>query len=203
MAEAFPVERFAPPAQVGDAYMALNNRFMPLSWVVRTKVAPFSVSAPIQRAFQDAADLPAAHIRSMDQIVIGSTARPVQHAGAGHFRGGGHPACVDRPLWTDGLLSGAADARIRHPAGAGRRFPGAAEHDRAAGHDAGRRGDLGGAGRRVRADAVDGELALWREADRSGGLRYGYGRVRRRGVSGGLSAGAAGVAGGPGGRAAG
>jgi predicted permease len=66
---------FVPLAQVGDAYMALNNRFMPLSWVVRTKVAPFSVSAPIQRAFQDAADLPAAHIRSMDQIVIGSTAR--------------------------------------------------------------------------------------------------------------------------------
>jgi predicted permease len=66
---------FVPLAQVGDAYMALNNRFMPLNWVVRTKVAPFSVSAPIQRAFQDAADLPAAHIRSMDQIVIGSTAR--------------------------------------------------------------------------------------------------------------------------------
>ncbi len=66
---------FVPLAQVSDAYMALNNRFMPLSWVVRTKVAPFSVSAPIQRAFQDAADLPAAHIRSMDQIVIGSTAR--------------------------------------------------------------------------------------------------------------------------------
>ncbi|HVN03321.1 MAG TPA: ABC transporter permease [Bryobacteraceae bacterium] len=68
-------ETFVPLAQVGDAYMVLNNRFMPLSWVVRTKVAPFSVSAPIQKAFQDAADLPVAHIRSMDQIVIGSTAR--------------------------------------------------------------------------------------------------------------------------------
>jgi len=68
-------ETFVPLAQVGDAYMALNNRFMPLSWVVRTKVAPFSVSAPIQSAFQDAADLPAAHIRSMEQIVVRSTAR--------------------------------------------------------------------------------------------------------------------------------
>jgi putative ABC transport system permease protein len=66
---------FVPLAQVRDSYMELNNRFMPLSWVVRTKVAPFSVSAPIQKAFQDAADLPVAHIRSMDQIVIGSTAR--------------------------------------------------------------------------------------------------------------------------------
>ncbi len=68
-------ETFIPLAQVGDAYMTLNNRFMPLSWVVRTKVAPFSVSAPIQRAFQATADLPAAHMRTMDQIVIGSTAR--------------------------------------------------------------------------------------------------------------------------------
>ena len=50
--------------------MALNNRFMPLTWVVRTKVAPFSLSAPIQKAFQDAADLPVAHIRSMDQVVV-------------------------------------------------------------------------------------------------------------------------------------
>jgi len=38
-------------------------------------VAPFTLSAPIQRAFQDGADLPAAHIRSMEQIVAQSTAR--------------------------------------------------------------------------------------------------------------------------------
>ncbi len=66
---------FIPLAQVGDAYMELNNRFMPLSWVVRTKVEPFSVSAAIDRAFQSGAGLPVAHIRSMDQIVSGSTAR--------------------------------------------------------------------------------------------------------------------------------
>jgi len=73
-ADAFPAT-FIPLAQVRDSYMALNNRFMPLSWLVRTRVAPFSLSAPIQRAFQDVADLPVAHIRSMDQIVIQSTAR--------------------------------------------------------------------------------------------------------------------------------
>ncbi len=66
---------FVPLSQVGDAYMELNNRFMPLSWVVRTKVEPFSVSAAIDRAFQSGAGLPVAHIRSMDQIVSGSTAR--------------------------------------------------------------------------------------------------------------------------------
>lgn len=64
-----------PLAQVRDSYMELNNRFMPLSWVVRTRAAPFSVSVPVRQAFQNAADLPVAHVRSMDQIVIGSTAR--------------------------------------------------------------------------------------------------------------------------------
>jgi putative ABC transport system permease protein len=66
---------FVPLAQVQDSYMALNNKFMPLTWLVRTKVAPFSLSSPIQKAFQQTADLPVGHIRSMDQIVIQSTAR--------------------------------------------------------------------------------------------------------------------------------
>jgi putative ABC transport system permease protein len=66
---------FVPLAQVQDSYTALNNKFMPLTWLVRTKVAPFSLSAPIQKAFQETADLPVGHIRSMDQIVIQSTAR--------------------------------------------------------------------------------------------------------------------------------
>ena len=66
---------FVPLSQVRDSYMKLNNRFMPLSWVVRTRVDPFSLSPAIQRVFQEAADLPVAHIRSMDRIVIQSTAR--------------------------------------------------------------------------------------------------------------------------------
>src|SRR5262249_38559995 len=66
---------FIPLAQVGDAYTQLNNRFMPLTWLVRTKVEPFSLAAPIQHAFQEAADLPVAHVHSMAQIVIQSTAR--------------------------------------------------------------------------------------------------------------------------------
>jgi len=66
---------FVPLSQVMDSYMALNNRFMPLSWLVRTKVAPFSLEPPIQKAFEDAADLPVANIRTMDQIVIQSTSR--------------------------------------------------------------------------------------------------------------------------------
>ena len=65
---------FVPLAQVRDSYMKLNNTFMPLRWLVRTRVAPFSLSVPIQRAFQEAVDLPVAHIRTMDQIVVQSTA---------------------------------------------------------------------------------------------------------------------------------
>ena len=66
---------FVPLSQVGDAYMKLNNRFMPLSWVVRTRTDPFSVAPAIQRSFQETADLPVAHIRTMERIVIQSTAR--------------------------------------------------------------------------------------------------------------------------------
>lgn len=70
----FP-EMFTPIPQVRDGVMALNNKFMPLNWVVRTKVHPFSLSAAVQRIFQDVADLPVSHIRSMDQVVVQSTAR--------------------------------------------------------------------------------------------------------------------------------
>ncbi|HVP46397.1 MAG TPA: ABC transporter permease [Bryobacteraceae bacterium] len=68
-------EMFVPLSQVRDGVMALNNTFMPLTWVVRTKVAPFSLADPIQRIFQQAADLPVGHIRTMDQVVVQSTAR--------------------------------------------------------------------------------------------------------------------------------
>ena len=68
-------QMFVPVAQVRDDVMALNNRFMPLEWAVRTSVAPFSLSAPIERVFQNLADLPVAHVRSMEQIVAQSTSR--------------------------------------------------------------------------------------------------------------------------------
>ena len=55
--------------------MKLNNRFMPLTWVVRARTEPFSLLPAIQRVFQETADLPVAHVRTMDRIVIQSTAR--------------------------------------------------------------------------------------------------------------------------------
>jgi putative ABC transport system permease protein len=67
-------EMFVPVSQVKEGVMALNNRFMPLSWVVRSSVAPFSLSTPIADVFQQLADMPVAHVRTMNQIVAQSTA---------------------------------------------------------------------------------------------------------------------------------
>jgi putative ABC transport system permease protein len=68
-------EMFTPVAQVRDGVMALNNKFMPMNWVVRTAVPPFSLSAQVQKVFQDLADLPVSNVRSMEQVVVQSTAR--------------------------------------------------------------------------------------------------------------------------------
>ena len=68
-------EMFVPLSQVRDGVMALNNRFTPISWVVRTSVAPFSLAAPIQQVFRDLADLPVSQVRTMDQVVVQSTSR--------------------------------------------------------------------------------------------------------------------------------
>src|SRR5260370_33082811 len=67
-------EMVVPLAQVPDGVMELNNRFMPLTWAVRTRRAASSTAEPIKRIFQQAADLPAGHVRTMDQVVVQSTA---------------------------------------------------------------------------------------------------------------------------------
>jgi predicted permease len=68
-------EMFVPLAQVRDGVMVLNNRFMPLTWVIRTKMVPGSLAEPVQRVFHQVADLPVGHLRSMDEVVAQSTAR--------------------------------------------------------------------------------------------------------------------------------
>jgi putative ABC transport system permease protein len=67
---------YIPFAQVNDGIIALNNRIIPVTWVVRTKLQPFSLSADIQRELREASGgLPVAHIRSMQQVIGESTAR--------------------------------------------------------------------------------------------------------------------------------
>ncbi len=67
---------YVPVAQVSDGLTTLQNRVLPMQWAVRTRVAPFSLSESIQRELRVASGgLPVAHIRSMDQVVVESTAR--------------------------------------------------------------------------------------------------------------------------------
>jgi len=65
-----------PEAQLPDGINALGNRLVPFVWTVRTKVAPFSLSAEIQRELRVASGgLAVAHVRSMEQVIGESTAR--------------------------------------------------------------------------------------------------------------------------------
>ena len=67
---------YVPVAQVTDGVTALNARIGPISWVVRTKVTPRTLSAQIESKLRQASGgMPVAHIRSMDAVVIHSTAR--------------------------------------------------------------------------------------------------------------------------------
>ena len=67
---------YIPVAQVPDGVTALNARITPIQWVIRTKVAPYSLSTDIQRELREASGgLPVAHIRSMDEVEGESTAR--------------------------------------------------------------------------------------------------------------------------------
>ena len=66
---------FVPQAQIPDLVNALNTRISPMSWAIRTKVSPLSLSAPARDQLRQATGLPVADIRSMSQIVSRSTSR--------------------------------------------------------------------------------------------------------------------------------
>jgi len=67
---------YIPLAQQNDGVTALQNRIVPLTWMVRTAVQPFSLSEAIQKELLGASGgLPVAHIRPMDQVLAESTAR--------------------------------------------------------------------------------------------------------------------------------
>jgi putative ABC transport system permease protein len=67
---------YIPVAQVTDGITALNARIGPISWIVRTRVAPHSLSSAIENELrQSSGGLPVARIRSMTEVVVQSTAR--------------------------------------------------------------------------------------------------------------------------------
>ena len=65
---------YLPIAQLTDAATALFDSSLPITWVIRTKIHPYSLSADIQRELRVASGLAVAHIRSMDEVRVESTA---------------------------------------------------------------------------------------------------------------------------------
>jgi putative ABC transport system permease protein len=71
-----PATIYVPSAQLTNSGTALLNRLIPIRWMVRTKVPPFSLSAEIQQQLRVAGGgLPVAGIASADQVFMDSTAQ--------------------------------------------------------------------------------------------------------------------------------
>ncbi len=71
----FPL-MIVPQAQVTDGMTALNARIGPVVWLVRTHTEPHQfISAVSEQLRQASGGFPVARVRSMDEVVVHSTAR--------------------------------------------------------------------------------------------------------------------------------
>jgi predicted permease len=66
---------FIPQAQVPDAANALNVGITPMAWVIRTRMDPRSLAAPVTEQLRQATGLPVSDIRTMKEIVAISISR--------------------------------------------------------------------------------------------------------------------------------
>ena len=66
---------YVPQAQIPDAAAALNARLTPMAWVVRTRSAPYTVSAAVQEQLRQVTGLPVSDVRSMEEVVSRSISR--------------------------------------------------------------------------------------------------------------------------------
>jgi putative ABC transport system permease protein len=66
---------YVPQAQLPDAANALNIRLTPIAWVVRSQVAPQSISIAVQEQLRQATGLPVSDVQAMDQVVSKSISR--------------------------------------------------------------------------------------------------------------------------------
>jgi ABC-type antimicrobial peptide transport system permease subunit len=65
-----------PQSQVPDGMTALNARIGPIAWLVRTHGDPHQfIAAVTEQLRQASGGFPVAHVRTMDEIVVRSTAR--------------------------------------------------------------------------------------------------------------------------------
>ena len=66
---------YVPWAQVPDVHNVNLVGIAPLTWIVRTRAGSASLNSAIQNALRQASGLPVARPRTMDDIVLQSTAR--------------------------------------------------------------------------------------------------------------------------------
>jgi putative ABC transport system permease protein len=71
-----PEEMYIPLAQVKDSFMELNNKIIPVTWVVKTAVSPLTLSTAVRKQVLAAdSQLAIARERSLDQVVSEAMAR--------------------------------------------------------------------------------------------------------------------------------
>jgi predicted permease len=70
---------YLPNAQVPDAIQALNVKLTPLAWVIKTRVDPMTLRAPVEEELRKVSGLPVSDVRTMDETVSRSTARARFH----------------------------------------------------------------------------------------------------------------------------
>jgi putative ABC transport system permease protein len=67
---------YIPIAQMPDAETALNAQVVPLWWIVRSRVNPYTLRVGIEAALREASGgLPLAHVRTMAEVEVRNTAR--------------------------------------------------------------------------------------------------------------------------------
>jgi hypothetical protein len=165
----------------------------PWAWLIRTGVAPLSLSSAIQKQLREGERRPAGSPHSHDggnRIAIHG-GRELQHRGAHDFWVLGAAAGGDWNLRTDGILGGPARPGNWSPAGFGRRIQPHPEYGGVSGPAAGsgRCGLRLGSGFRV--DPLDRQLSVWCEGVGSPGLFCGSAHIGRCSVGCCMLAGAA------------
>jgi putative ABC transport system permease protein len=71
-----PEVMYIPLPQLKDSFMALNNKIIPLSWIIKTEVDPFTLSAAVQKqVLETDSQLAVARVRALRQVVGEATSR--------------------------------------------------------------------------------------------------------------------------------
>jgi predicted permease len=76
-----PEVMYIPLSQVKDSFIALNNKLIPTSWVVKTSVSPLTLASAVrQEVLAVDGQLAVAHERSLEQVFAEATARQTFNA---------------------------------------------------------------------------------------------------------------------------